>query len=347
MHAVCNRTTRRRRCPAFTLVELLVAVSIIGLLCMLSLAAVQRAREAARGVSCANNLKQIALAVQNYASEFGRFPPIDCETKLGNGPIPFSAHAFSAHARILGCMERQNEYNAINFTQIPWTSVGLQDNATVMCATVWTFLCPSDAQAEVIGYGRCNYRFNIGPTHRIAPGRAYPESSLGPFNVHRDYAPADFLDGLSNTVGISERIQGDWTKGAFRRSGDYLLGPADYGGSVRWSDEAIALCAGNRATNPHESRGGESWFVTGFHFTNYNHCLSPNSRATDCALDDWTEGMHMRAEHQGIFGASSYHGSGVNTALMDGSVRFFAETIDRSVWRAIGTRANGEIVSAQ
>ena len=345
MYAVWSRTRQGNRFRAFTLIELMVAVSIIGLICMLTAAAVQRVREAARRLSCTNNLKQIALSVQNYAALHARFPPIDCETKLGASPVPFSAHAFSAHARILDSMERQSEYNAINFTQIPWTASGLGDNQTVMRLAIGTFLCPSDGQTEVTGYGRCNYRFNIGPTHRIAPGRAYPESYQGPFNVHRNYTPADFLDGLSNTVGISERLQGDWVKGVFKQSGDYLLGPVDEIGSVRTSNDAVALCSSNRGTDPHESRAGESWFLTGFHFTNYNHCLPPNSRLNDCALDDWTEGIHLRAEHQGVFTASSYHGGGVNAALMDGSVRFVGDGIDRNVWRAVGTKASGEVVS--
>jgi prepilin-type processing-associated H-X9-DG protein len=313
-------------------------------LSLLALTAAQAAREASRRATCINNIKQIALGVQNYESTFGRFPPIVSQTVTDPKSPRYSAHSLSVHARILGYLEKVPEYNGINLGPIPAASVGLVANSTIMHLTVDLFLCPSDSVAPVSGYGRCNYRFSVGPTYRFAPSRRDGESRLGPFTVHEDYGPQDFSDGLSNTVGLSERLQGDWTKGTFKLGGDYLMVPSGAdNGRIRTADDAVAFCEAIGAINPHESRGGESWFLSGFHFTNYNHCLAPNSPQKDCALNHEQAGLHGRTLYQGVFNATSRHSGGVNVATMDGSARFVRAAINPKVWRALGTRAAGDL----
>jgi prepilin-type N-terminal cleavage/methylation domain-containing protein/prepilin-type processing-associated H-X9-DG protein len=328
----------------FTLIELVAVASILAIVSLLTLSAVQSAREAWRKIACGNNLKQIGLAMQSYSAVFNKFPPIDCQTRVPGEPRFFSAHSFSGFARILGHLERMNEFNSTNFTPIPWTAEALLANNTVMQVTVGIFLCPSDAQPGVPGYGRCNYRLSLGPTHRFAPARRFPDSFSGPFTVHEDYGPADFQDGLSNTIGISERLEGDWTSGSFKQHGDYLLVADVQQESVLNCDQAISICAAIVGQGPHESRSGETWFLSGFHFTNYNHCLAPNSRVRDCGLDDRTQDVRYRQKHQGLFTASSYHSGGVNVGAMDGSVRFIRDQVDIMVWRAVGTRASGDFI---
>lgn len=326
----------------FSLIELLVAVMIIGLLFALLLPAVQSAREAARRAQCVNNFKQIGLAVQGYAASCGAFPPIDLPTgRTRNGQ--WSGHYHSPLARILPGLELMDTYNATNFEGIPTDGQMLSANVTVMTLAVNTFLCPSDAGGGVSGYGRVNYRFNLGPTYRFAPIDSSPESWSGPFTTHRTYQPADFQDGLSNTVGVSERLQGDWQTVPFKSGGDYVLAGA-VGSAVGSADQALAACSSSLSPNV-ESRGGECWFLSGLHFTDYNHCATPNPRPRDCVFDDAREDIHNRVIHQGVMSASSAHPGGVLMLLMDGSTRFARDGINLQVWRALATRSGGDVAS--
>jgi prepilin-type N-terminal cleavage/methylation domain-containing protein len=337
--AMVSRAVR----SGFTLLEVLAVVGVLAILLALTTAAVQRAREAARRMQCSNNLKQIGIALQNYVAEAGCFPPIDCASIRPGMP---AAHFYSVLSRTLHLADNVPLYNSINFYHIPVTSDGLACNQTAMQSQLNLFLCPTDPGAEVDGYGRTNYRFNIGVTCRFAPGPNDPASLAGPFTTHFAYTPAAFTDGLSNTVGISERLQGDWVRSTFKQGGDYSLSP--FGGAVMnlSADQAVELCESVPAGYAVESRGGESWFVSGFHFTNYNHLLPPNSRSLACAFDDNVEPFALRVIHAGVFPATSYHGGGVMAATMDGSARFVKDGISPGVWRALATRAWGEVVDS-
>jgi type II secretory pathway pseudopilin PulG len=327
--------------PGLTLIEAVVVVAVLGILFVLTTAAMQGAREAARRMQCSNNLRQIGLAIHNYVTETGRFPPIDCASLL---PGMAAAHYYSVLCRTLHLADNLPLYNAVNFYFIPVSGDGLASNQTAMLSRVALFLCPSDPGGAVDGYGRTNYRFNVGATCRFAPGPSDPPSLEGPFTTHFAYSPAAFTDGLSNTVGLSERLQGDWVKSAFRRGGDYSLSPFSGAVELLSADQAVEVCDSVPAGYAVESRGGESWFVSGFHFTNYNHLLPPNGKSAACAFDDLVEPFAVRVIHAGVFPATSYHNGGVMAATMDGGVRFVADGIAPRVWRALATRAGGEVV---
>lgn len=339
------RRSRGRRSArlAFTLLECLVVVFVIGLLMALLLPAVQQAREAGRRLQCINHLKQIGLALQNYASNQGVFPAIISPSYHNALGYPGSAQNYSPIVRMLGELDQTPLYNAFNFSGFSTVGVTPFQNLTAMMISLDVALCPSDTWSPVSGYGRINYRFCTGPTPWIAPARYLPLSEDGPFTVHYFRSPADFHDGLSNTVGVSERLQGGWIRDSFKRNGDYLL-VAGAAFVVHNADQAVAVCAAAPIDGPKDTRAGESWAVSGFHFSDYNHCATPNPITNDCALDAETTGLQTRTLHPGMFSASSRHPGGVNVGLMDGSVRFVSNGVNLSTWRALSTRSGGEVV---
>ncbi len=325
----------------FTLVEVLAVVVVLAILFSLLLAAVSNVRETARRTECLNHLKQIGLGLSGYESTYRFFPAINSTSGFTADAGEFAAHYYSPLVRCLPYFDERSVYNACNLTLDCTKATVLIDNNTVMQTSLALFLCPSDGTRPNAGYAGNNYRFNTGITPWIAPVNSLPDSWTGPFTSYRFYAAAAFLDGLSNTIGASERCQGDWDDARFAAGGDYKLttiGDEKIGGAER----AIELCQSYTDVNVHESRSGENWFFSGFHYSCYNHCVTPNSAIKDCAFDDWKENWNTRFLHEGIFTARSMHGNGVNTLYMDGSARFIMNTINVSTWRALGTRSGND-----
>src|SRR5947209_3770097 len=127
----------------FTLIELLVVIAIIAVLISLLLPAVQSAREAARRAQCTNNLKQMGLALHNYESAAGSFPPSGESTNFGFTPAKtqFVDGGWSALARILPFMEGGSQFNALNFNVDYNEATGM--NFTGASAVTSVYLCPS------------------------------------------------------------------------------------------------------------------------------------------------------------------------------------------------------------
>lgn len=338
------RDLRRLGGMGFTLIELLAVIMIIAVLVGLLLPAVQASRESARRVQCVNNLKQIGIALNSYVSSQAVYPPINL-TSVG-GVRPYAGHNHSPFARMLTELELGPLYNAINFSWIGDSSTSLIANQTVLTTSVALFVCPSDPQPPVSGYGRVNYRFCLGPSFYFSPSSDAPGSLDGPFTVFRTYRPADFSDGLSQTVAASERLQGSWTMGVISPGG-YRITALGADRPFQMPDWGVETCRKASPTLPVETKAGECWFFTGLHFTSYNHCATPNTRFDDCSfwptmLDDF----HARTIVVGVFTARSFHPGGVNILLMDGSVRMVRNDVASSIWRALSTRSGSEVVAA-
>ncbi len=305
------------RKSGFTLIELLVVIAIIAILIGLLLPAVQKVREAAARMSCSNNLKQIGVALHNYHSSYNTFP-------TGSNTL-----GFTCTAQLLPFLEQNNLYNQINFT----VSATDPSNAGPTGATIKILLCPSDAiSALPAGQGGNNYFANYGTAIQF-----FQNSSIanGVFALHdtKGISLLGISDGTSNTVAFSELKKGDFNNATYNPA-DWLN--ASSLGSPSTADQAYAICQTITVTNLSYqlfSAGGE-WLNDSNTGTAYTHVGPPNS--TNCAfLSNLTFAVN----------ASSFHTGGINVLLCDGSVRFVTNSIDLPTWRAVGTRAGGEVLT--
>jgi len=311
---VSNQTkSARRRRQAFTLVELLVVIAIIGVLVALLLPAVQAAREAARRMSCTNNLKQLGLGMHNHHGAFQELPP---------GVQAAWGHSWSLH--VLPFIEQQALYDVCPtpfndsgaWTGTDARSLGLQSLATT---AVPAFRCPSspmdDREAnDVNGLANratSNYLACAGgDAETDNNGATGMDTSNGMFlasryNVTNPAKPKRFAsvkDGLSQTVMIAEA--------------EYLLD----------SNKGCNICDRFLFYHMNADSSNGSDFSESLGSTFY----PMNSKEVDTTARE-------------ISFASSHPG-GINACLGDGSVRFVAETIDINVWRAAGSRDGNETV---
>ena len=339
------RFRKRLNRAGFTLIELIVVISIISVLASILIPAVLSVRETSRKAHCFNNLKQIGLAISNYESANGCFPPTWQISFYITIPEPNTpvGHRYSPLSRILPYLEKTNLYNSINFGRPSVFSDGLDANFTSMLTAVDGFMCPSDRQATPEGFGRVNYRFCSGPFSALDATPDEPFSNHGAFGLVEVVRPGNISDGLSNTVAASERLQGGWTPGNFKAGRDYFMGFRGF--SYLKGEACLNYCNQVQVSNNQEARGGESWMITGYHFTSYNHLTTPNSLIPDCSLDQSAGSIFARSSHLGNFPATSLHSKSVCVLFLDGHVASFSNTVAGAVWKGISTVAGSEVIS--
>ncbi len=201
---------------AFTLIELLMVVTIIAVLISLLLPAVQSAREAARSAQCRNNLLQLGIALGNYASTHRVFPPgvVNDTGPISNLP---KGYHMSWAAQILPFIERGNVYRKIDFRLGAYAA----QNTTVLASTIGTFMCSSDGRPGPMSYMGCHHDVEA-PIDVDNHGVLYLNSRI---------AYDDIADGPSYTILLGESRGGPslgWasgTRATLRNMGHPLNGP--------------------------------------------------------------------------------------------------------------------------
>jgi prepilin-type N-terminal cleavage/methylation domain-containing protein/prepilin-type processing-associated H-X9-DG protein len=300
-----------RRRHGFTLVELLVVIAIISILVAILLPAVQAAREAARRMHCSNNLKQISLAVNSYATAMRTFP---------SGGI--TSNEASVFVLLLPQLEQQSLHDKFNF------KAGLyNDTSRLIVGTypVPALLCPSCAhpQSNLHLQNPGNYNDfvpnnssgnRVYTTHYVgvmgpvgtnaSTGQAYPHDNSSPANSYGGYAlggvlgknsnvdPASIRDGLTNT---------------------FLFGEASWSGYEKY----------------------RTW-TRGPSLTNY-----PAMGGCKNVRERINAGSSYGNFNDGAFGSD--HNGGAQFAMCDGSVHFISEGIEMSVYYALASRHGGEV----
>jgi prepilin-type N-terminal cleavage/methylation domain-containing protein/prepilin-type processing-associated H-X9-DG protein len=347
--------------PGFTLIELLVVIAIIAVLIGLLLPAVQAAREAARRSQCVNNLKQLALAAQNYHDISGCFPG-GGYTVLNYGSVTGDEPNFSPFVRMLPYFEQQTIYNLVNFNY-NWRHPANITIAGVGLSVLW---CPSDPDAAV-----------ATPIYTLDTGHYF------------DVPPGNWQQQFTSYGGNA----GTWNLTVKTSNPTYAARLASQFGTI-FCQSSVPISDVTDGTSNTFQFGEHSHTVL-------QRTLRPPFSKTDISsqapgIHDWNSGQPMSTQVQtfrlpnpqsspmlaGVPGnatasdPSSLHPGGVNFAFVDGSVRFIKNTIQSwpldpnttvalgaidnastgsawtygtavpRVYQALSTRAGGEVISA-
>jgi prepilin-type N-terminal cleavage/methylation domain-containing protein/prepilin-type processing-associated H-X9-DG protein len=367
----CGKSRR-----GFTLIELLVVIAIIAVLISLLLPAVQSAREAARRIQCINNMKQIGLACLNYESAFGQYPLGDSlQSRWGpafdyHGTLAYGS--FGASALILSYIEGGNIYNSLNFNFCSWTHYrclyGWDANYTGFNTRVAAYLCPADPNAGISSLN-C-YLASAGTS---TTGENSPDPTTGIFQMQIGTPIAGVTDGTSNTIlyfetktseavdsvdtATDDRVAESSALGAFNPT-NVLVNATDPGGASNVLDASanlpatlagIAACnqlwaagaAGGAGTSPTK---GYRWGLGVIGMGMGTTIVPPNGTVWNGCR--FSGNKTYNSDGSAYVNATSWHPGGVNVGFGDGSVKFVKNSINMLTWMALGTRANGEVISS-
>lgn len=356
-----NSFERKHRL-GFTLVELLVVIAIIGILVGLLLPAVQQVREAARRATCANNMRQIALAIHNYESARKELPVNQIGPGISDGNGGFEAGHYSWLVPILPFIDQGNLFDTLAIRQNHGDGDGYKisashPNAVAASTLIPGFICPSDQpnRNNSIILGSANpapgsYAGNAGwPSfatgfngERQTPGKfngvislEHPSADID-WHANDDIDFASISDGTSNTALLSERLIQPGNSADSIDQGDTRLRSL----CILARHETLAEINGQlNSTHAHifeSAHIGRSW-SSGWPMVapTYMSVQAPNG-----LIGHYASGS-SRDEGEFMISPSSRHPGGVNVALVDGSIQFVPDNIEIEVWWAVGSRNDG------
>ena len=318
----------------FTLIELLVSIGVIAILISLVAPAIQNVREAARSVDCRNRLRQIGLAVHQYADGSGGIlPPAFIPVISPSGLLV--ERNLSPLAQLLPFLDQTSVWQSISLEETgagagdgPPTS---QQNAGLLQKRLAIFECPSDS----VPHGATSFRMCSGSSPGLHSSINEPPGvtpALRGVARIRGYRMSAITDGTSSTACFAERVVGDHNLNRYDPWRDRAT-VAD-NGSYTPDGMASACEMGFLSPTSHYSFDGATWLLTSFPQALYNHVLPPNSRIPDCQNNS---GWAVTAR--------SHHRGGAHVLMVDGSVRLVAESVDLAIWRALASVTGGETIS--
>jgi len=321
------RTARAR--TAFTLVELLVVVAIIGVLVGLLLPAVQAARESARRTTCVNKLRQVGQAMHNYADANKRLPQA-CASLATSGTV--GERDTNSGATWVVFVLPFIELDSLGAAYDHSASSRHATNNAITKNQLSELICPShppvpqrfsDAATGVanptgfVGFAKGNYAANVGSERFDSYENPL---TRGPFSVHKCYGAKwhELSDGTSYTVLASEIINASLNaQGDDRGAWGWATGPTFSGRT--WEDRWVVLTPNNlsaRDSAPYVNNDSTNRI---FHFRSRSDCC-------------------------GGVGARSFHPAGCNFVFGDGAVRTLADTIDPTTYQRLLSMADGQVV---
>jgi prepilin-type N-terminal cleavage/methylation domain-containing protein/prepilin-type processing-associated H-X9-DG protein len=318
-------TYEHRRRPGFTLVELLVVIAIVGALIALLLPAVQRAREAARRTSCLNNVRQLALAAQQFHNVAGRFP-------AGLVPADPDAGRFDDVTNLWIAMFDHSEEGTL---QWQWNdddyrkNIGESPDATA-AQVVSVLICPSDALSQPIHhlvldgdyawmtglYGLSSYGGN-GGTRSFGGTETPPPAEDGVFYIKSRIRMTDITDGSAKTLLLGERSHDDPEYDRLTAELDPVMGPLPSWGAWAAAYNSNTALADVLLSTP----------------VPLNYRVPRGS-----GEQDWTW------EENRLCAFGSEHPGGANFAFVDGSARFIADSVALETLQALSTREGEEVL---
>lgn len=337
-----------RHRDAFTLVELLVVIGIIGVMVGLLLPAVQAAREAARRMQCSNHLKQIALAVHHYESSHRVFPPSALIHSAGS--INTNA-SWSIHGRILPYLEQAALYEQVDL------SLAWDDQVAISGLKIATYACPSDPRSDTTRdvspklaspLYPTTYGFNFGTWLVWNP--VTRQMGDGTFGPHSRIGFRDIIDGTSTTLMVSEVKAMQMYGRNEPPSGGMGAPPPTPQAVLAKLPSHFVWCRPNGHTEWPDGRVHHQGFTTTAG-PNAKVALANTSNLCTASSDiDYTsqqEGTSDTVATVAMITSRSYHPGIVQSGFIDGSVRTTSDSVDWVIWRALGTRAGGEVVTLE